>query len=167
MCHNVLDQLPSEFLECDILYAEPAWRAGIKKFNERAGASVDFKEYVLSIRRIIEESDVPVVLNWGANETKQMPPPSMAYKSKLWNISDCVFSVYNLGVQWPMFDSTESFLEWAAKRLEFECIGDFCCGYGNSGKIFKNYGKRFVMSDYDQQCVGYIAQSLMNYNEGL
>ena len=164
IAHNVLDPLPIEFQQCDILYAEPSWRSGIARFNERAGIKVDFKEYVNSIREIIINSEVPVVLNWGVNETKQMPVPDMAYMSKLWNISDCTLSIYNTHSEWPKFQSTESLFWWLSQK--FECIGDFNCGYGNSGKRFLEQGKKFVMSDYDQQCVGYIAKTLMNY-EGI
>lgn len=37
MRHNLWEPLPQEFDQCDVWYAEPPWRAGYDRFNERAG----------------------------------------------------------------------------------------------------------------------------------
>jgi hypothetical protein len=44
-----------------------------------------------------------------------------------------------------------------ALAITYRCVGDFFCGYGNTGWGFVQRGRRYVMSDLDAQCVGYIA----------
>jgi 2-polyprenyl-3-methyl-5-hydroxy-6-metoxy-1,4-benzoquinol methylase len=37
-------------------------------------------------------------------------------------------------------------------------VGDFCCGYGRTLRLFARHGKRFTGSDYNARCIGYIAE---------
>ena len=49
--------------------------------------------------------------------------------------------------------------------IRFNYVGDFCAGYGNTCRIFKEHGKSFIASDINPKCVYYIAKTLMNYED--
>jgi hypothetical protein len=44
-----------------------------------------------------------------------------------------------------------------ALSQRYDLAGDFCCGYGRTGRFFLRSGKRAVLSDFNSTCIGYVA----------
>lgn len=152
--HNVAQgKLPEEFKSVDVYYSELAWKHGIKNFNERAGAQTSYEAYLQGISRIILGTYKPVILIAGKTELKYLPKPDMEGKLKM-NGDPVYMFCYRI---WPPLKNINTNIDIInALSANYNCIGDFCCGYGLSGYIFKRNGKRFVMSDYNENCIGYI-----------
>jgi hypothetical protein len=45
-----------------------------------------------------------------------------------------------------------------ALAQRYDVAGDFCAGYGRTARFFLRSGKRAVVSDFNPQCIGYIAE---------
>ncbi len=156
--------LPPEYKACDVLYTDLPWRPGFEEFNRRAGVEGrEYQEFLAAVSRIVNDFPGPVVLVTGKHARRDLPAPDHVMKSRL-NGAPCIALSYRLD---PAkfcinpefcFCDVEMFLTWLAER--FECVGDFCCGYGRVGRIFQEYGRRWVMSDFNPTCIGYIGENL-------
>lgn len=161
--HDVLSdiELPPEFDQCDILYAEPPWQAGGHRFDERVGIHGRTNGQLWSrIVQIVYVSGKPAVLVAGAAEgawlrnirgvqtvrTKLNSAPAVAYliRDPLPGIDPLLHA-----------DTSMTILRELAAR--YRVVGDFCCGYGRTGRVFVEAGGNAVLSDYNPQCIGYIA----------
>ncbi len=154
--HNVAYQfgLPIEYNSCDVLYTETAWKAGIEKFNARAEDDTSYMQYLEGLSQIAMSNRKPMVIVAGATEGKYLPDPTMMFDTKL-NGGRAIAYVYGMLIK-PITNS-EHLIAFLSKR--FNRVGDFCCGYGRTGMIFKEAGKTFVMSDYNAKCIGYIKEN--------
>jgi hypothetical protein len=166
---DVTEDMPDEYDKCDVMYSEISWTQGVKKFNERAGVNKSYKEYIDGINDIIDNYYLtPIFIVAGKKEAKLLEPTDMQIRSKL-NGAPCVIYCYHISPD--MFTHVGSLLDVQADCKEliieladiFNCIGDFCCGYGRTGAIFSSFDKRFVMSDYNGKCITYIK----NYYESI
>ena len=159
--HDLLrGPLPDEYAACDVFYADLPWPAGFAEFERRAGLAPgrSYGEFMAAVSRIINTVPRPILLTAGKLALRHLPKPAAIVSSKL-NGAACLVMTYHLGIV-PDCADTVALLEWLAER--FQCIGDFCCGYGRAGRIFAKHGKRFVMSDYNSECIGYIGESLVS-----
>lgn len=160
--HDLLSssRLPAEYDSCDILYTESAWPMGLPEFNRRAGVQPfpmsDLLRRYKEVARF-ERGDRPFLLIAGRWAISRLPVPSFLTGISLHGNASLLFS-YGLmpSSEWKTDRDVLSSL--AGK---YHVIGDFCCGYGLSGYIFNREGKHFVMSDYNHQCIGYIASEIM------
>lgn len=48
---------------------------------------------------------------------------------------------------------------------KYKKVGDWCCGYGYSGRVFLSQGREAVLSDYNAKCIGYIANNYQTWLE--
>jgi hypothetical protein len=158
--HDIDNGLPKEYNICDVLYCDPPWLSGYEKFMNRAGKKeISYKKYIYSLSKIIENNTKPLWLIIGKYTTKRLPKYHRIHKIKLHNQESSLLG-WNDSNNYS-FKNNFDFLNELAKI--YNCIGDFNCGYGNSGRIFKENGKNFVMSDINGKCVFYIAKTLMDY----
>jgi len=150
--------LPPIYETCDLIYMELAWKSGIKEFNKRSKAKVQFNEYAKAICKMIEEFQKPIFLITGFCDVGSYPIPDNVLKTTL-NGSECAILIYHFDVN---FDSNFTFelknnsdilLNWLSNHYQFKTVGDLNCGYGKVGLKFYNMGKNFVMSDYNKKCI--------------
>lgn len=158
MQHNIWDPLPREFEECDVWYVEPPFRRGYDEFNERAGTGKQpaWNDFRLHLDTMAIRAGVPVVYVSGREAFRYHPAATDAVPMKL-NGNDVWALCYNIRIDWP-HETNEQVIRGLADR--FKCIGDFACGYGFTGAIARQQGARFVLSDHNAQCIGYVAQRL-------
>lgn len=162
--HDIMaGPLPIDYRDCDVLYADLPWRDGFAGYNDRAGA-VDgrtYRQFLASVSGIVESQSTPVVLVTGRHALSQLPKPAQ--------VVDVTMPVANRQPALALMYGLTAAPEWLGnspddllKRLAsmYRCVGDFCCGYGASAYAFLAAGKRFVASDYNAECIGYIAANL-------
>jgi hypothetical protein len=147
-------ELPKEYTDCDILYTELPWSHGYKIFNDRANnTGTNFEFFLSKIKEIIKSTDKPTVIVCGKSFIDKLPIPKKIEDINL-NGYSALACIYNFDSEGMKFRNIYTLLDSLATK--FECIGDFCCGYGNSGRVFAKYGKRFVLSDINPKCIGFI-----------
>lgn len=148
------------FIErADVLYSDLPWKSGYEKFYERSESIPRiryelFLGYVSHLVRVIKK---PAVMISGEHARR--------------NISFCDSSIPILlngskarAYLWNIFPE---FLEYEKTALDiiyrlagrFECVGDMFCGYGLAGRVFASLGKRFILSDINPDCIGYITEN--------
>lgn len=159
MYNNIVNGLPFEFSKCDILYTELSWVAGIDKFNNRSNEETSYEEYMIGVSKTIKSSCRATIIISGKKDKPYLPYTDTILDIKL-NGANAQAYVYNHVVKGEHY-TTNALLEYLSN--EFNCIGDFCCGYGNSGHVFMKNNKNFVMSDYNKKCITYI-KKWMNEN---
>jgi hypothetical protein len=157
MVHDIMaGPLPTEYGDCDLLYADLPWRAGFDRYNERAGIA-DGRTYRQFIARVGDEvgrATGPVVLVAGRHALRFLPKPAATLPIRLPASDHAIALTYNLALS-PLWGDTAGLLAFLATG--FERVGDFCCGYGWSSRAFTRAGKTFVASDHNAECVGYIS----------
>jgi|TARA_R100000149_G_C5867417_1_gene131937 hypothetical protein len=156
--HDVIKNtgLPKVYSKCDVLYSEPSWSGGIKNFDKRANTKTNYNDYANAINNIIKTTDIPILLIVGVNDSKRLRRP---YESHDTTIHDAPakLNVYNFSYKGPLKDNY-AIINHLSEH--FNCVGDFSCGYGNTGEIFFKKNKSFVMSDYNKKCIGYIKENI-------
>lgn len=157
--HDITEGLPEEFDVCDILYSEPSWLDGYVKFLERAEKpfSSTYGVYIQSLWKIIERRKTPVVLLTGKHAIGSLPPYDSTTRVKLHGYMTDYYA-WGLDISRVRPKNGYELIGWLSER--YGCVGDFCCGYGNTGRIFQERGKHWVMSDINAKCVTYIARNL-------
>lgn len=160
--HDITCGLPGDFNRCDILYSEPSWLQGYSKFINRAGKETsNYNQYLASLSEIIETADKPIWIILGAHAYSRIPKPDRTLNIQLHNYRTTVLG-WNDDTEYS-FKTNYDFITELART--YNCVGDFCCGYGNTGKIFKEHNKSFVMSDINGKCVYQVAKELMGYEK--
>jgi hypothetical protein len=153
--------LPPEYGPCDVFYSDLPWRtcSGFKTFNDRADINDGrtYSGFMESISAIVTTVTIPTILLTGPHAKPYLPAPSYKFPLRLNEYRALVYCFHFNGRP-PVTKTAAELLHALAQR--FDCIGDFCCGYGTAGRIFAQYGKRFVMSDFNAQCIGVLAQTL-------
>lgn len=157
--YNVTEGYCARFDTCNVLYAEPAWQKGYVEFENRAGMVAEgFSQYLKGICDFILKSNVPVYLVVGKHFLKKLPPYQEMKEITL-NRGGALLLSYRALI--PEFITTNvEMIQHLA--LNFDRVGDFSCGYGNTGRIFVQSGKKFVMSDFNKKCIAYVGE---NYHE--
>lgn len=156
LCHNLWLPLPAEYSECDVIYAEPPWRHGYDVFNDRAGTQdPPWPDFMRRVADVIAQRSCPVVITAGKGTLRFLQQPDACYETQL-NGGDAMLLCYGLALE--NSETSESALHEICQR--FSIIGDWCCGYGRTALIARQHGKRFVVSDHNATCVGYMAGAL-------
>jgi SAM-dependent methyltransferase len=125
--------LPADYAACDVLYADLPWPNGMAAFNDRAAAD-----------GTIDHQGV-----------RKLPPPDVSAPIRL-NQWAAVVAAYHT-TDMPQRCGTDiEVIGHLARR--YARVGDFCCGYGRTLRLFARHGKRFTGSDYNARCIGYIAE---------
>lgn len=157
------DHISAYFNKCDVFYTEPAWADGYEKFIERAGHEhSSFEEYLHHLYRIVAEiqkDKKPLWMLMGSHALNYLPDPDRIEKIKLHGYTTNLLG-WNDKHEY-LFTDNYDFIRQLAER--YIRVGDFNCGYGNTGRIFQEAGKKFIMSDINAKCIYYIAKTLMGY----
>lgn len=153
MCWDVHSSaIPDEADAADIFYAEPAWPAGFKTFNERAQIRNErsYADYCAAMARLIAVGK-PTVLFASKVMLKALPAPDMTVTADLnGNKADVGFwnGAFATG------NTNHEIIANLAKQHEW--VWDFCAGYGTTGRIFREEGGSFLLTDHNPFCIGYI-----------
>ena len=153
LVHDVTSgPLPSEYRRCDVFYTDPPWKSGYDVFASRVGVLVptyhDFMEALIAAI----PKDAPAVLVTGRHAAMHFGPEFRPFPVRL-NEHDAV--AYSRGIDASGMTKADEVGDYLAGT--YECVGDPCCGYGNAARWFVQAGKRYVVSDINPRCIGYIA----------
>lgn len=160
LVHDITSNaLPRDYDACDVLYTEMAWRPGYQRFIERAGASAStFVDYIAALVSVIQQSLMPVCMVTGPALVRYFPVPTqrlhLLFPDALHKGGRCEALVYRTNVCADLRYTTDLVLYLADR---FRVVGDPCCGYGNTGRAFATRGGRFVLSDFNPRCIGWVA----------
>lgn len=154
LVHDVTSgPLPSDYSRCDVFYTDPPWRSGYDTFAARAGVLVpSYHDFMDALVHSIPK-DVPAVVVTGKHAAMHFGPHFRPFPIQL---HEHAAVAYSRG-----FDAsgmTEAEQVGRSLASAYGCVGDPCCGYGNAARWFVEAGKRFVVSDINPNCVGYIAE---------
>lgn len=158
--HDVTKGIPQDYEKCDIIYCEPSWLAGYGIFEERAGTKVGSYERYLGFFKILTATAIPVVLVLGKNALKKMNPfwkDSIPVK-----LNGTPETAYSWNIRFPLMDIKTNYDLIRALATRYDRVGDMCCGYGNTARIFKEEGKNFVVSDINEKLINFIADNYMD-----
>lgn len=159
LVHNITETLPKHFDRADVLYAEVPWRYGYNEFMKRAHVvDINYQDFLSGLNRIIKENNKPIIILGGKELGKYIPKPQQVFNTRLIIGSYAVAYVYNYSMK--PFEISAQIIDFLATR--FNCLGNFCCGYGYTGNIFFRSGKKFVMSDVNSGCIGHIKSNYEN-----
>lgn len=148
--------IPDEFKECDLIYAEPMWPAGMKNFDERAGSiTSSYADHAKAVARFMRELPLPTVMTTSKAMLKHMPLPDLVMTIDL-NGNPADVGFWNGAVGFG--DDNRDLIRDLATR--YNVVGDWCAGYGTTGRLFIEAGKRAVLADYNAECCGYIADHM-------
>jgi len=147
-CHDITKgPLPEQYAACDFIYSEPSWRAAFPD-------SGSYKIFLAAIRGIIRADNRPKIIMTGRHALASFPTPTITKEIKLNGGSAIVTGYGDEVVRLFDVEDARSIIENAASV--FDRVGDFCCGYGRTARIFTRAGKKSVSSDIDQTSIGYI-----------
>jgi hypothetical protein len=161
--HNIENECPDYYKNVDVFYSEPAWAHGYNLFmNKSKFKSSSFGNYVENICNFIKNFDKPAIIICGKKDSalykKLVPFKSEDIILKIHNCK-CVALFYKIDLK-INFTNNEEILTYISKK--YNCVGDFCCGYGNTADVFYNHGKNFVVSDVIDECIAYIKTKYEN-----
>lgn len=152
-------EIPDEYRECDLIYCEPAFPAGLSKFDARAGvATPSYGEYASNFGRIISDLSKPTVMFIPKDALKFTPPPDFTTMAVL-NDNPTMVAFWNGA--FALGGTNHELIRDLA--LRYDCVGDFCCGYGTTGRLVIEAGKRCVLSDYNAECCGFVVEHMEHW----
>lgn len=157
--HDIYDPYPSNLYQrCDIIYTEPPWPAGSTVFDKRLGIEGRrWADLAQHLAQTIASVDIPVVLTAGKSFIKYLPTPDYtAEVTYSGSLGKCLVFAYRTTLpDLATGDEIKSYI-----MSNYNCIGDWFCGYGQTAFAALEAGKDFVVSDYNPQCIGYIKDFL-------
>lgn len=147
--------LPPEFADCDVLYADLPWRHGFGVFNHRTGTNDGrtYAGFLKAVSDVVDGAQAGTVLVTGVHALPFLPRPTSLQYVRL-NGDPALAFFYKMKCVQGAKDATDLL---AALARRYARIGDFCCGYGRSARIFWQAGREFTASDYNSTCIGHIA----------
>lgn len=144
-----LREYPTEFNSCDVFYSDLPWRSGFNEFEGRAGRSGrEYLDFISAAKDHVRHYRKPTVFVTGKHVLFDLDPDA-AYPTTL---NGQLAMAMCWGLTLSRHKSERSILTELSER--FSVAGDYCCGYGRTGEYFD----AFVMSDYNESCVGYVAE---------
>jgi hypothetical protein len=152
--HDLTQGLPVEFDQADVLYADLPWRQGWDTFAQRAGTAQrgGYNAAMRGIGGLLRACNKPAVMVTGKHAQAALAPDSVA-PVRL-NGGDAVACLWGVPPWRHRLDASDLLADLAG---QYRCVGDPCCGYGRAGRLFAQRGRRFVLSDLNPECIGYIA----------
>ena len=153
--HDLAKGFPARMLAADVLYSDLPWRDGYTKFHTRAGVTPAEPYYELlgRVANAIRSVGRPAVMITGRHACATLKPDSIADATLN---SDGVFACLWGMPAWTGRRDAKEILRRLA--VQYQCVGDFCCGYGRAGWTFSGHKKRYILSDINASCIGYIAE---------
>jgi hypothetical protein len=156
--HDIFDDYPDIYDTCDIIYFDPPWREGAKVFDARVGIpNRTFSQLTKRLSELILQTKTPVILSCGQWGKRDLPTPSWSMRADLkGTVGKCYLFGYRANK--PELQNDLSLMTYLA--LRYNRLGNWFCGYGNIAFEAIKHGKTFVISDYNAECIGYIAERL-------
>lgn len=157
--HDLLSSqvLLVEYATCSVMVTDLPWKRGFDTFNQRANIADGrtYEQFMARVAEFAETTDVPLWLVTGRHALNYLPKPDAALSMRL-NEDDALAIGYRPGSEVERsYGVTQEFLHELAQR--YTVAGDFCAGYGRTGRFFLRAGGSAVLSDVNPQCIGYIA----------
>jgi hypothetical protein len=147
--------IPPDLLSCDVFYSDLPWRSGFEKFEVRAGCEGrNYNDFLDMVQMHIKHMGKPAVMITDKHAITRLCPDRV-YPTKL-NGDAAVAACWNI----ELGDCTNERTILAELARRYDVAGDFCCGHGRTAWFFRDAGKRFVVSDYNASCIGYIADKM-------
>lgn len=148
--------LPAVFDQTDVLYAEPPFRPGYEKFHDRAGVTpkLTYPAFIAVCSQTIKAKGGVLIV--GRHAEKYAAAPTYSHPVELHKHGWEALALWYGMAPDHVPATVDDIIRYLAAR--FECVGDFCCGYGVTGRHFAQAGKRFVLSDVVPSCIGYLAE---------
>jgi hypothetical protein len=154
LVHDVTSgPLPGEYTRCDVFYTDPPWRSGYDEFAARVGILVPSYHDFMDALVFSIPAGIPAVVVTGKHAALHFGSDYRPFPIRL-NEHDAI--AYARGLEVPPGQAAEQVGRQLAAT--YECVGDPCCGYGNTARWFVEAGKRFVVSDLNPRCIGYISE---------
>ena len=158
--------LSKRYDNVDFLYVDVPYPKGIKIFDERANIKKQrgIEEFAKALSTIINSTDKPFAITTSKSLHARLPTPNIKYQIKTL-LYELTISMYNWkkGIE---FKNTEQLMKYVA--YNYNCIGDFCCGYGQPLFDFLKYGgKQVVASDHNDQCIAILKQKMESYEKNI
>lgn len=149
--------LPGAFDACDVLWSEPPWPRGWDVFYGRLGQEPPMP-YPQFLRLCsVHTQRIGGAMICAKSAVRYLTDPDDVTDSWIVDPSNpCKVAWYGMRLRGPLRSTSNLYLI-AHLAQTHERVGDFAAGYGNTGRIFAQHGKRWVMSDLDPRCIGFIA----------
>ncbi len=159
--HDLTAGIPKIYNKCDLLYTEPSWLVGYKIFCKRANMVPygDYKKYISMLSNLTYGKKT-IVMIIGKSAIKNMNQNYSKIRVKMNNYWE---TAYGWNIDLSKYNESKSFEFIKQLSNDYNNVGDFCCGFGNTGRIFKENGKNFIMSDISGEVVYKTAIELMDY----
>ena len=157
----VVDGIPDEVADCDVIYGEPPWPHGFKVFNDRAEVSDrrTYQEFADVLGSEIRRIRKPFYMTLGKTLMKMLPSHSGSLPVKL-NGADA-FIVWWFDKYDGPHDTNISVCKALGAR--YRSMGDWCCGYATPLLAFtEGGGKLIVGADYDGKCITVCGERMGN-----
>lgn len=157
--HNVLNGWDDRFGGADVIYTEPAWRDGFKKFMALAGQTGTHTEYLKNTREIIQRLGKPAYVFCGKHMFKVLDADE--YRPII--LREYGYHEYVAVFNEDRHIEATTTSELISKLCEnYGTLLDFNCGCGNVLNSCKNEDTRFILSDVNPDCIGYIKKRETN-----
>lgn len=161
--------IPDIYKQCDLIYVEPSWSQGYDIFQKRCNDSIDrsnYLDYMIEISRYVNSALHPVYIILEKKIQYLFKQPSEKILVNLHNYkSDLLIFNDNLNIDNLNITNLTNYNIINILAEKYNLVGDFCCGYGNTAKVFREHNKNFICSDINAKCVYYIAKELMGYDK--
>lgn len=150
---NVITEPPlPEMRDCDVIYSEPPWPAGLKVFDARAKDETQggYAAFARAFARLWRFWTVPRYAIVSKRLLQELPPAHGVTRVKL--NGDWV-DLAHWGGPPPEGDTNREVCEWLGGL--FNRMGDPTAGYGGHLIEFAQVreGNTFVGTDYDPHCI--------------
>jgi hypothetical protein len=154
--YDVFDPVPAIYDQVDAFYTEPPWPHGTKVFDERVGVTGrTWADLANRIDFLIESTTAPVVIPLGKIALKRLPAPTVTYDVYMPHAgAPAIIACWR-----TTLDQPKTTID-AARQLisRHTVIGDWFCGYGKTAVLAHEMNRRFVVSDYNPRCIGFLSQ---------
>lgn len=155
--------LPEEYNKCDVFYSEIPYKDGYAKFMNKVKS--DFPLYKLFYEKVAN------ILNYHKNIPSCFIGPKLmkSYLSDDFKMSEIKLNgvkenFFYRGFNEEIKDLKTNHEVMNYLSINFECVGDFCCGYGNTAEAFKKANKHFICSDVNPKAIGGLRAKLCALN---
>lgn len=147
--------LPIEIMRADAIYGEPPWEHGYRTFNERAGVfdAPPWAPFMRTLGEEVRRFGKPTAMTAGIRAAKLFKPDTVVPIDL--NGGKATICLWGMDLPPEVRTSEEVILHMASC---FTTIGDPFCGYGRTGSLVRSAGGRFILSDYNAFCIGFISK---------
>lgn len=154
--HDLFDGIPIVMTHADVIYSDLPWRDGFSVFARKLGTNQRGR-YIDLLNQLageVREVGLPTVLVTGKHAVRYLHPDHTSPVQL--NGGDAIACLWGL----QPWTKTKGSIELLVRlTVEFQMVADPCCGFGRSGRVFAQQGRRYIMSDLNARCIGYISKT--------